>query len=209
MAKVVVLGASGAIARHANQMLANDGHELTLTARNTSRIAPVEGATLTVGDATNTEDLEAVFKGQEVVYANLAGDVITQAKAIAKAMENVGLRKLVWVSSLGIYDEVPGAFGQWNSEMIGSALRTYREAVDVLEAADLDLVVIRPAWLTDADEVDYEITSREDAFKGTEVSRKSVAALITELIANDNGWDISRSLGVNKPGTDGDKPAWF
>jgi hypothetical protein len=33
----------------------------------------------------------------------------------------------------------------------------------------LDYTILRPAWLTDADEVAYEITRREEPFKGTEV----------------------------------------
>lgn len=209
MSKVVVLGASGAIARYANQMLADAGHELTLTARSIDRIAPVEGATLVQVDATNVAALEEVLAGQDVVYANLAGDVVAQAKALVDAMGKVGVKRLVWISSLGIYDEVPGAFGEWNRQMIGTVLQSYRAAVDILEASALELVVLRPAWLTNNDEISYETTAREQPFQGTEVSRKSVAALVAEIIGSDEGWETERNLGVNKPGTDGDKPAWY
>jgi NAD(P)H-binding len=41
--------------------------------------------------------------------------------------------------------------------------------------------ILRPAWLTDEDEVDYETTERNEPFRGTEVSRKSVAALIVKI----------------------------
>jgi len=50
------------------------------------------------------------------------------------------------------------------------------------EASALDYTILRPAWLTDEDEVDYETTERNEPFKGTEVSRKSVADLIVKLI---------------------------
>jgi hypothetical protein len=58
------------------------------------------------------------------------------------------------------------------------------------------------------DEVDYETTERNEPFRGTEVSRKSVAALIVKII--DSHEILVRSnLGVDKPNTDGDKPAFL
>ena len=77
-----------------------------------------------------------------------------------------------------------------------------------MENSDLDYTIIRPAWLTDKDEIDYETTQRDEPFKGTEVSRKSIAALVVKL-AQDPTSGIRSSLGVNKPNTDGDKPAWY
>ena len=61
---------------------------------------------------------------------------------------------------------------------------TYAAAAKVIETSGLAFTIIRPAWLSDKDEIDYEITHRTDAFKGTEVSRKSVAAEVVRLIQN-------------------------
>ncbi|MCC7641967.1 MULTISPECIES: NAD(P)H-binding protein [unclassified Janthinobacterium] len=54
-------------------------------------------------------------------------------------------------------------------------------------------------------EVDYELTTRHAPFKGTVVSRKSVADLIASIIEAP---ELHRhaNLGVHKPNTDGDKP---
>lgn len=92
------------------------------------------------------------------------------------------VKRLISITSLGIYDELPGKFQQWNKRMIGPVLQTYRKAADLIEAYDFDYTVIRPAWLTDKDEMSFETTSRHETFKDTEVSRKSVAALIVDLI---------------------------
>lgn len=128
-------------------------------------------------------------------------------------MDQAGIKQLVWISSIGIYDEVPGKFGDWNNEMLGggqedSYLGTYRKAADEISASDLDYTIIRPAWLTDKDEVDYETTKRGEKFKGTEVSRKSIGNLVAEVIANPAKY-ARQDLGVNKPNSDGDKPAWY
>jgi hypothetical protein len=66
----------------------------------------------------------------------------------------------------------------------------------------------RPAWLTDKDEVDYGTTERNEPFRGTEVSRKSVADLIVKIIESHQR-SRRRNLGVNKPNTTGDKPAFL
>jgi uncharacterized protein YbjT (DUF2867 family) len=88
------------------------------------------------------------------------------------------VKRLIFVASLGIYDEVPGKFGAWNHRQIGAYLPPFRRAADAIEASGLEYSILRPAWLTDKDEVDYETTERDEPFKGTEVSRKSVADLI-------------------------------
>jgi uncharacterized protein YbjT (DUF2867 family) len=108
---------------------------------------------------------------------------------------------------LGIYDEVPGKFGELNTRALPGYLQTYRQAADVVSGSDLDYTIIRPAWLTDNDEVDYETTSYNhgEAFKGTEISRKSIAAYVVSLV-NDPTKDVRDSIGVDKPGSDGDRP---
>jgi uncharacterized protein YbjT (DUF2867 family) len=87
-------------------------------------------------------------------------------------------------------------------------LGPYRAAADTIEESRLDYTILPPAWLTDADEVSYEVIERHEPFKGTEVSRKSVAALVTDIVTHPDRW-VRANLGVNKPGTDGDKPAFF
>ncbi|MFY2558781.1 NAD(P)H-binding protein [Corallococcus terminator] len=69
---------------------------------------------------------------------------------------------------------------------------------EVIEASDLDYTILRPAWFTQDDEIDYEVTQKGQPFKGGTVSRKSVAALVVKL-AESPGLEVRRSLGVNKP----------
>lgn len=212
MSKVLILGAAGRIARLAEtQFLADSSVELTLYLRNTQRVASLKSDRVRVveGDVTDQAALNRVMAGQDVVYANLAGqDIVTQAQTVVNAMHANHLKRLIWISTLGIYDEVPGKFGKWNNATLGDYLTRYYQAAEVLENSDLDYTIIRPAWLTDNDEIDYETTQRHDAFKGTEVSRKSIAALVVKLATHPEQ-AVRASLGVNKPNTDGDKPAWY
>ncbi|MDO4255232.1 MAG: NAD(P)H-binding protein [Kocuria sp.] len=119
-----------------------------------------------------------------------------------------GVKSLIFVLSLGIYHELPEPFETWNDQMIGDALKDYRRAADIIEASDLDYTILRPAWLTDADEIDFEITQRDEQFKGTEISRKSVGAFVTDIVA-DPSTHARTNVGLNKPDTDGDKPSFY
>jgi uncharacterized protein YbjT (DUF2867 family) len=78
----------------------------------------------------------------------------------------------------------------------------------LIEASGLDFTILRPAWFTDHDEVSFETTGRNEPFHGTEVSRKSTAALVVECLRDPERFSHS-NLGVNKPNTDGDKPAFY
>ena len=209
--KVLILGAHGHIARLTESMLTEAGIPQRLFLRNSHRLQPTSDLQeVLTGDASNYQDLYAAMDDVDLVYANLAGDNIeSQAENVVKAMEDRHLTRLIWISTLGIYDEVPGAFGKWNHQMLdGGYLETYAAAAKIIENSQLEYTIIRPAWLTNKDEIDYELTEKGDSFKGTEVSRKSIAALVTALI-KDPDQHIRASLGVDKPGTDGAKPAWY
>ena len=208
MTNVLVLGASGQIARCAIPMLAEQGDTLTLFARNAAKVDAPEGARVIEGDVLDAAALGAALQGQDVVYANLGGEIVAQAEALVSALDAAGVKRLIFIVSLGIYHELPEPFEAWNQQMIGDALVDYRKAADVIEASDLDYTIIRPAWLTNNDETDYELTQRDEQFKGTEVSRKAVAAFIASVVA-DPSTHSRANVGVSKPGTEGDKPAWY
>ena len=214
MTNVLTLGAHGHIAQLVTQQLVDetDAH-ISLYLRDSNRLKVTDHTreTLIEGDATNHANLVAAMQGQDVVYANLGGgNIEDQAKAVVAAMDEVGVKRLIWISTLGIYDEVPGAFGKWNHEQLDPShyIETYRAAADVVEASDLDYTIIRPAWLSNKDIVSYEITQKGEPFKGTEVSRKSIADLVVNLI-NHPDQHVHESLGVNQPNTDGDKPSFY
>ncbi|WP_353948493.1 SDR family oxidoreductase [Sporolactobacillus sp. Y61] len=212
MVRVLILGANGQIARLAEQLLlAETEAQLTLFLRRPNRLTPADARREKVigGDATDQSALIEAMNGIDVVYANLAGQNIEeQARAVTAAMNKSGVRRLIWISTLGIYDEVPGNFGKWNKQQLGSYLDRYGAAAKVIENSGLDETIIRPAWLTNKDEIDYETTEKSELFKGTEVSRKSVAAFVVRLI-QDPSKEVHASVGIDKPHTDGDKPAWF
>jgi uncharacterized protein YbjT (DUF2867 family) len=208
--KVLVLGAGGAIAHHViSFLLKNENIELTLLARNAEHLNNFgSSANIIEGDVLSKEDISRAIEGQNIVYANLSGAVDQMAKVIVEAMNANGVKRLIFVTALGIYNEVAGKFGEWNNRMIGSELVRYRKAADVIEKSALDYTIVRPSWLTDKDETDYETTQKGEKFTGTEIARKAVGVYIASVIENPLK-DVNASVGIQKPGSEGDKPAFY
>ena len=194
MLKVLILGAAGDIARVATQLfLDQTDARLTLYLRRAARVKRHDTSRVRIveGDVLDTTKLTEVMAGQDVAYANLAGDLEPMARSVVQAMHAAKVRRLIWISSMGIYGEVPG-------QRYRRVLDPYRDSAGVIEASDLDYTILRPAWFTDADEVDYETTQKGEPFKGGIVSRKSVATLVVKL-AESSGVEVRHSLGVSKP----------
>ncbi|HEV7395777.1 MAG TPA: NAD(P)H-binding protein [Pyrinomonadaceae bacterium] len=190
MNNIIILGASGNIAKDVIDILVKkDDINLTLFLRNKSRLRnnDISKCRIIEGDVLNYDQLRESMVGQDVVYANLAGDLEAMAKNIVRAMDETGVRKLIFISSIGIYD-VP----------LRSVLKPYRKAADVIEASDLDYTILRPTWFTNADEVDYETTRKGELERGSVISQKSLATLIAKVIESPKEY-TRENLGVNRP----------
>ena len=105
-----------------------------------------------------------------------------------------------WVNILVPQDETGSyAIGIYNVPL-KPVLKPYRKAAEVIEASDLEYTILRPTWFTNVDEVDYEITQKGEPEKGSVISQKSLATLITKIIECPEKY-IRANLGVNKPGS--------
>jgi uncharacterized protein YbjT (DUF2867 family) len=195
MTDVLILGANGQIARFATELfLERPDVRLTLYLRNSRRLKNPDASRVQIveGDVLDFDTLKAATAGQGIVYANLSGEMERQAMNIVKAMHETGVRRLIFISAMGIYGEVRG-------ETYRSVLDPYRKSAEIIESSDLDYTIIRPEWLNNRDEVSYGTTQKGEAFKNASavLSRKSVADLVVRL-ATTPGLEIRHSLGVHK-----------
>ncbi|UVD90392.1 MAG: SDR family oxidoreductase [Staphylococcus haemolyticus] len=211
MQTVLIIGANGKVSIEATKIfLEYSNFNVDLFLRNAHRIPDYASNRVTVyeGDAKNSKDLEQALDKVDVVFASLSGSLDIEAQAIVDAMSKKDVKRLIFVAAPGIYDELPAKFNEFNKSQFGEKLTKYRKAADIIEASTLDYTIIRPAWLTFKNETDYEVTSKDTQFRGTEVSRRSIASLAVRIAKNPELYS-KENIGVNKPNTDGDKPAWF
>lgn len=192
MKHILILGANGQLARNTTRLfLKQPDVRLTLYLRRANRLKNPDPARVAIveGDVLDQAALQAAMRDQDVVYANLAGDMKAQAESIVQAMRATARTRLIFTSSMGIYGEVPG-------ERYRAILDPYRDSSAVVEASGLDYTVLRPGWFIPGSGGKVQITRKGEPFRGHNVALDSLSALIVEL-ATTPGLHSQASLGVS------------
>lgn len=202
--KVLIIGANGSVAKEAIAMfLQKTDVNLKLFLRNAKRLEHLKSARVEVveGDATDKVALTNAMSDVQVVYANLYGKNTPQmAATIIESMQAAGLKRLVWITSFGVYNGQYQEIPDFELARIANYIAPHHEEVRVIEASNLDYTIIRAQWFSNADEIDYELTQKGEPFKNpsARISHKSIADLIVRLCTTPN-FGIRQSLGINKP----------
>ena len=165
------------------------GKALQKSVRNKKKLQQqlIHRHTVIEGDATNYNMVKNAVSSMDIVYVNLAGDLGKMAENIVKAMTETGVRRIIAISSIGIY-EMP----------IKSILKPYRQLADIIEASNLDYTILRPDWFTDSNEIDYALTQKGEPETGAAVSRKSIAAFIKTIVEDPQLYN-KQNLGISRP----------
>ncbi|AKV55170.1 NAD-dependent epimerase/dehydratase [Bifidobacterium actinocoloniiforme DSM 22766] len=200
MTAVLIIGATGTVgAASRKRLLEGTSDRLTLMARHTRSLQPIDASRerIVSGSVTDPELLEGALKGQDAVLAALSGDLTSMAHSLVEGMDQAGVKRLIFISSMGIYDEIPDSVGASGNLSKNPILRDYRQAADLVEGSDLDYTVIRPGWFIGGDDPDYQITHKGEPFGGHDVCVSSIADLVARLI-HEPGLGHRESLGINK-----------
>lgn len=212
MKNVILIGANGRTSRAIiPRLLKQSDVRLTLFLRRASRLKDIESDRVTVieGDAGNLDDLRHAIHGQELVISTLDGmDLGAKTANIVRAMKEVGAQHVVVISAGGIYDELPAAFNAWDKQMVGEYRPSNLQAATVAEQSGLTYTIMRPVWLTDSPVEDFQLTTRGEAFKGTETSRASIGSFVATLVKDPKRF-ADRNVGISQPRTDGDRPVAY
>ncbi|ERJ32174.1 NAD(P)H-binding protein [Campylobacter concisus] len=193
--KILLLGAGGSLGSYViDELLSVEGVNLRLYARDIKKLENFRSdkTTLMQGDVLDKARLKEALNGVYSVYAGLAGSLEAMASSLVSAMKETGVKRLVWITSYGIYEgEVPSG---------RRAPSSYINSAKIIENSDLDYTLIRPQWFSDTNEIDYEVTSwsKGEKFKNenAQISRRSIANLVKRCLLD--GFGIKDSLGINK-----------
>ena len=188
--KIIIIGASGSLAQYVTEAAKQlEEVAITLFVRNKSKLSKsiAEGCTIIEGDAMDYSSVKSAVTGQDIVYVNLSGSLEAMAKNIVKVMQETGVKRVIAISSIGIY-----------VTPLKSILVQYRKLADVIEASGLDYTILRPDWFTGGNEVDYALTHKGEPETGSAISRKSIAAFVATLVENPD-LHKNENLGISKP----------
>lgn len=193
--KVLILGASGGVGKHAVEIAAARGHTVTAVARAGSSLSVPGDVRVVRGDVLERATLDAAVDGQDAVLSCLGirrenprnpwSKLTSPPDLMARVMSNLipamkakGVRKLVAVSSAGVAESFP----RMNFVMrylvrkstIGYAYRDLEQMEIALAASDLEWIAVRPVTLTNASKP--QAVKNVDGFGLTAtISRRTVA----------------------------------
>lgn len=195
----LIIGATGSIGRAVRKMmLAQTDVHLTLYSRRANQLKlDAKRETAIAGNASDDAQLDQAISGQDFVFVALSGDTANFATHIVASMERVNVHRLIFITTMGIYQEIPAWLGDSPEPYHNPILKSFRQAADRIEQSSLNYTIIRPGWYTNGP-INYEITQKGEPFGGHNVSRQSIADYVIRLI-NDPTLDNQASVGINTP----------
>lgn len=188
MKHVLLLGATGTAGNAITKKLLSDTEcHVTLFARHAEDMFSDSPRTTVVnGDAEQIENLKEAMQGQEVVYCAISGEALPQiAENIVAAMGECGVKRLIFMGAVGIYNEIPDEMdGEDNLDNEPAQLPN-RQAVDIVEASDLNYTVLRPGYLKEGGENDFVLSAKGEPAKGYITTIPSLVKLAVQLISDE------------------------
>jgi nucleoside-diphosphate-sugar epimerase len=209
---VLIMAANGQISQLIENQILNESKfkdvHLTLFLRQKNQLSNLANnsrVTLIEGSLDNIKDVNNAVLNQDLVFVGVVDHTNDnhQTTNVVNAMKRAGVNRLVYTNVLGIYNEVPGEFGTWNKEMIGSGLPSALKSDQIMEHSELDYTTLRLPWLNDRDEIKYEITRKNEKYLGVSGSRKSIADVVLRII-EDNTFLNNDSVGIADSNTEGE-----
>lgn len=189
MKNVLLLGATGtAGSALTKKLLADTDCHLTLFARHAGEMyTSTDRISVINGDAENLAELKAVMPGQDVVYCAISGDALPQiAENIVSAMNGAGVKRLIFMGAVGIYNEIPDEIDGEDNLDNEPAQIPNRKAADIVEASNLNYTVLRPGYLGDGNEDDFVLTVKGEAAKGYTTPIPALVKFAVQIILDDN-----------------------
>ena len=198
MTNILIIGATGSLGQSLRRELSTTNHKITLFSRSAGRLSDLRvNETAMAGSVTNPIDLESILAEQEIVFATLFGNLTKMAEDLTVAMEETKVKRLIFISSMGIYNEIPSSVDASGNLKNNPMLKDYRNAADVVEQSSLDYTIIRPGWFDNGPD-DYKITHKGEPFRGYAVSRGAISKLVHQIIENPQLYS-NESIGISRP----------
>lgn len=195
MKTVLIIGAAGILGREITMQLETLSDVTQICFDLASIPYQRENGVNVNGDACNMTQLSEVVQSADIIVCSLNGDWLKQARTIVQAIPIEKSPRIIWVTGMGIHNEVPGMLGMmWRR--YAAIYPAYIKAADVIAESGKPYVLIRTADLTDGSESKYHLYQEGDKVKQKYVSRKAVAHLIIDIITEQVEISEQESIGI-------------
>ena len=197
MKKVAIFGAAGHTGKYiTRKMRTLEDVEVTAFVRDPGKFsaAEVEGVNVVKGDALVAEDVAAAMAGQDVLLCSLEGDVLAMARNIVAALPESGVRRIVWITGMGIHHEIKGPRGVMLA-MYAKTRPEYIEAADLIASSGVATTLLRCPGIQDGDGEKYELTRESEQPSNRPVDRAAIAQFMADVVV-DEALGANDSLGI-------------
>ena len=124
------------------------------------------------------------MKGMDIIITLLKGEkLVTQAENIVKSMKENNVKRIVWMTGMGIHHEVPGPIKEILDKLVESQ-PDYVKAADTIMNSGLDYTLLRGAHLTDGNNIQYYIQKEGEPLHCNTCDRIAIAKFLGEFIIN-------------------------
>ena len=197
MKKVVIFGAAGHTGTYiTKKMKAENDIELSVFVRNPAKFGDMDmtGVNIIQGDALNAADVRRAMEGQEIMLCSLEGDVLTMAKNIVAALGETSVKRIIWITGMGIHHEITGPRGIMLN-MFAKQRPEYIVAADTIAASPAVTTLLRCPGIKDGDNTTYFLTKEgvQPAYK--DIDRAGIAQCMYDMI-EDESLGANDSLGI-------------
>lgn len=134
------------------------------------------------------------MENQDIVLCAVSGP---DQVAIARNLVELNVKRVIFMSVVGIYNELPEGNGDEFNLDNEPEQRIHRNAVDILEDSSLDYTVLRLGYIAYQDEEDYVITQKGEPAKGYVSNAKSVEKVLLDIIKRPELY-LHESISVTK-----------
>jgi uncharacterized protein YbjT (DUF2867 family) len=193
---IAIIGATGKFGRYlTTKLLAIPDYQLILLSKSAESLYENSyRATAKSIDATNQKDLKNTIKDADIVFSAVSG---SDQAAIARNLVNIKPKRLIYMTVVGIYNELgEGNGAEYNVENEMEQIPN-RNAVAIIEDSDLDYTILRSGYLVFENEEDYVITKKGETPKGYISTMTSIAKITLDIIKDTKRYS-RESISITK-----------
>lgn len=197
MKKVVIFGAAGHTGKYLTRKMQSIADiALSVFVRNPQKFGDMDlrGVNVIQGDALKPEDVKHAMEGQDVLLCSLDGNVLPMAKNIAAALAETSVRRIIWITGMGIHHEIRGIHGVMLNQL-AKKMPEYIAAADTIAASSAVTTLLRCPGIRDGEGASYRLTREGEKPACWTVDRAAIARCMADMIANE-ALGANESLGI-------------
>ena len=167
-----------------NHLQSTKNLDITCYVRSPEKLSSFKNLKIIQGDITDQPSLSKSMKGMDIIITLLSGDTVKiQAENVIKSMKENNIKRIIWMTGMGIHHEVPGPIKEILDKLVESQ-PNYVAAANLVMNSGLEYTLLRGAHLTDGNNKKYYTQKEGEPLRCNTCDRIAIAEFIGEIIDN-------------------------